>query len=60
MAIDINVKRKVDANLKWFTSQIAELPGPKRNLVRNIGEEYKADQKEEVKLAEEKNRLKNR
>ena len=28
--------------------------------MRNIGQEYKVEQKEEVKLAEEKNKLKNR
>jgi hypothetical protein len=58
--IDVNLKRKVDKNLKWFTSQISELPGPKKNLVRNIGQEYRTEQKEELKLAEEKNKIKNR
>jgi hypothetical protein len=43
MVGEINLKRKVDANLKWFTSQITELPGPKKNLVRNIGQEYKVE-----------------
>lgn len=57
---DFNLQRKVNANLKWFTSQISELPGPKKNLVKNIGQEYKVEQKEEIKLQEEKNRLKNR
>lgn len=42
-AVDVNVKRKMDGNLKWFTSQITELPGPKKNLVRNIGQEYKVE-----------------
>lgn len=58
--VDPVLKRKVDKNLKWFTSQITELPGSKKNLVRNVGQEYKLEQKEEEKLAEEKNRLKNR
>lgn len=39
--VDINVQRKIDGNLKWFTSHIPELPGPKSEVIQNIGEQYK-------------------
>ena len=52
------LKSKLETRIKAFTSQIQDLPGPKKHLVRNVGEDYENEEKQASKLAEEKNRLK--
>lgn len=53
--IDGKLKRKVEARVKYFTSQITEVQGPPKTLVRNVGTEYKVEKDQEFKLAQEKN-----
>ena len=52
---NIYSQRTSSSRQKWFTSQISDLPGPKKELIRNLGQEYKEENKELAKLAEEKN-----
>jgi hypothetical protein len=42
--VDIHTQRKMDSKLKWFTSQISELPGPKTEVIQKIGQQYKQQQ----------------
>lgn len=46
--------------MKWFTSQIDILPGPKKGIVRYLGMAYEADEKDESRLAQESMGLKSR
>lgn len=50
----------MDSKNKWFTSQIADLPGPKSEVKHNLHQEYKRDSQASSKLEDEKNILKNR
>lgn len=35
--LDINIKRKVDSRLKYFTTQISEIPGPQKDIIKKVG-----------------------
>ncbi len=55
---DFCMNKKVDSRLKYFTSQISILPGPKQNLKNNLTEQYKQEGKINVKNNLENNKLK--
>eukprot|EP00350_Pseudokeronopsis_sp_OXSARD2_P000663 CAMPEP_0170542502 /NCGR_PEP_ID=MMETSP0211-20121228/1903_1 /TAXON_ID=311385 /ORGANISM="Pseudokeronopsis sp., Strain OXSARD2" /LENGTH=67 /DNA_ID=CAMNT_0010845573 /DNA_START=514 /DNA_END=717 /DNA_ORIENTATION=- len=49
--LNVSEQRTSSSRQKWFTSQISDLPGPKKELVRNLGQEYKEENKEAARLA---------
>ena len=59
-SLDRKLARKIDCNQKAFTSQIDIIPGPKDNLIKRAGEDYKKQADGTKKRADEKNKLKNK
>jgi hypothetical protein len=41
--VDVNMQRRMDSKSKWFTSQIADLPGPRSEVKHNLHDQYKRD-----------------
>ncbi len=39
----VKLNRKIEARLRYFTSQIGNLPGPKKTMVRNINGDIAAE-----------------
>ena len=52
------LKGKIDARLRYFTSQITNIPGPKATPVRNLADEMQKEKRDTVIFQNDKHQLK--